>query len=256
MIAGPFCYPAHAQAKAGWVADTSEDRCALQYYQPTDEVLFELALDVEDGSYSVNGMILLGYSRAQMQSLRITASLDDQTIVLMDSWEGLGRYLTEKQLGTPVPAFFRAMDSRNQQTLELDTGGNRQSLSLEGYDAARETLSECVNAFFYRTETSSQPRLIAFTGLRELAGVAGRQNLLAQNLEYTLTIDPTGKPTSCEYSRRFRRKATRIALCRPLLKTMTFEPARDASGQAVEGRYTGTIDFQMWMGKDGYLKNQ
>ena len=96
--------------------------------------------------------------------------------------------------------------------------------------------------------------LISFDGLNELAAAASRVGMLSQVLTYTLTVGPDGKPTDCEFNRKFRRKYVQIALCRPLMKHHTFEPARDASGAPVEGRYSATIDFRMFFNSDGSSK--
>lgn len=98
------------------------------------------------------------------------------------------------------------------------------------------------------------PSLIEFEGVHELVSAARRHGLLTQRLSYTLTIDETGEPSECELDRDFRRKAVTLSICRPLMKYMKFEPARDAMGQAVPGSYTGSIDFRMWMGADGYIE--
>ncbi|QUL38939.1 hypothetical protein [Erythrobacter sp. JK5] len=98
------------------------------------------------------------------------------------------------------------------------------------------------------------PVLVSFDGGHQLAREASRQRLLSQILHYALTIDADGKPIGCALSYKFRRKATEIALCRPLLKYMRFEPARDADGNAVPGTFTGAIDFDMWMTQRGYLE--
>jgi len=98
------------------------------------------------------------------------------------------------------------------------------------------------------------PVLVAFDGIEQLAQEASRQRMLSQKLDFTLTIDPQGMPVECELSRKFRRKATEIALCRPLLKHMRFELALDDKGSAVSGRYSSTINFDMWMTQRGYLE--
>ena len=97
------------------------------------------------------------------------------------------------------------------------------------------------------------PIQIAFDGLAQLTGVARRQGMLSQSLEYTLLVDDAGIPLRCDLARNYRRKATKIALCRPLLEHMRFEPARNSAGKAVAGRFTGTITFRMWMKPDGHL---
>lgn len=123
----------------------------------------------------------------------------------------------------------------------------------------------CVAAFATATPIGAQsddaraqplphpPILIDFDGLPQLTGVARRQRMLSQQLEYTLLVDDAGIPVRCDLARDYRRNATEIALCRPLLDHMRFEPARSADGKPVAGRYSGTITFRMWMGKDGHL---
>ena len=89
----------------------------------------------------------------------------------------------------------------------------------------------------------SPPVLIEFTGVRQLGRALLRERVLSQVLGYTLTVGPDGTATECELSRDFRRLATKIAICRPLMRYMRFEPARDADGNAVVGTYSNTIAF-------------
>ncbi len=71
-----------------------------------------------------------------------------------------------------------------------------------------------------------------------------------------MLVHAQGEATECKLHRKFRRKATEIAICRPLLKHMTFEPARDLDGNAVAASYTSVIDFNMWMTGRGYLAEE
>ncbi len=237
------------------MAETSDGRCVLQFHRPAGAVLFELELDSADRSYRINGAILEGYSRAQMRDLRIAVRVDAQDLVLTDSGDALGEYLQKTGTGTPIGPFFAVLDDSKAERLELTTGSKVHALTMTGYDQAREELRECISAFLTVADPGRGPRLIAFDGLSDLKAAAWRQRLLSQDLHATLTVDPEGKPTDCALSRRFRRKATRLALCRPLLETMVFDPARDASGQPVEGTYKTAIGFEMMMGSDGYLKD-
>jgi len=253
LIVSPFSFPAFAQDAERWIADTSRDRCALQYNRPPGEVLFELALDDAGGSYAINGMVLSGYSQSELRDLRIAMNIGRRTVVLSETRERMIAFLSREEAGTPIPIVFQALDESQGDEVILTVDNSAQIMSKTGYDRARQALEKCLNAFIYRTEARSSPRLVEFTGLQALVAEAGRQRLLSQSLSYTLNIDETGKPTDCEFSRRFRRKATKIALCRPMLKSMIFEPARDPSGEPIQGTYEGVIDFQMWMRSDGYL---
>jgi len=98
------------------------------------------------------------------------------------------------------------------------------------------------------------PVLIEFDGIHQLAAEASRVGMLSQVLTFTLTVDAAGNPTECTINRTFRRKYIEIALCRPLLKHHSFQPARDPDGNAIEGVYSGSIDFNMFYNQDGSSK--
>lgn len=92
--------------------------------------------------------------------------------------------------------------------------------------------------------------LISFDGIEQLASAATRVGMLSQVLRYTLTVGPDGKPTECTIDRKFRRKYVEVALCKPLLKHHTFQPARDFDGNPMVGSYTSSIDFRMFFNAD------
>ena len=104
------------------------------------------------------------------------------------------------------------------------------------------------------TSLARGPVFVSFDGLHQLVAEANRQRMLTQELGFTLEIDAEGKPTECELNREFRRRALEIALCRPLLRHMKFEPARDENGEPTTGTYSSVINFQMWMTQEGYLE--
>lgn len=246
---------ANAKDYSGWRADTANSRCALQFYRPAGEVLFELQINNADRSYAVNGMILLGYKRAELYDLRIAVVFEDETVLLSESSEALDDYLSQVQYSTSVGPFFRALDNSEAATFELETGGVSHTIPMDGYKQARSKLEGCIGEFVRESDPPRAPRLTSFDGVYALGKEASRRRLLSQKLEYTLTVDAKGKPIDCELSRKFRMKATRLALCRPLLKHMKFEPARNERGEPVEGTYTGIIDFDMWMSADGYIED-
>ena len=95
------------------------------------------------------------------------------------------------------------------------------------------------------------PALVSFDGLEELAAEASRNRMLTQVITYTLTVGPDGKATDCRLDREFRRRYVVTALCRRLIEHHVFEPARDAHGHAVEGAYTATVDFRMFLDRKG-----
>jgi len=67
--------------------------------------------------------------------------------------------------------------------------------------------------------------------------------MISQVLGYTLTVDAEGKPVGCSFSREFRMLVTERDVCRSFLRSVTFEPARDAQGNPVAGRYSGEIEI-------------
>lgn len=101
-----------------------------------------------------------------------------------------------------------------------------------------------------QVETTA-PELISFDGIKRLSVEASRVGMLSQELSFTLTVGTDGKPTACKINREFRRKYIEIALCRPLLEHHTFKPARNMDGDAVEGEFTGLLDFRMFFNSDG-----
>ncbi|KEO98743.1 hypothetical protein EH32_06455 [Erythrobacter litoralis] len=95
------------------------------------------------------------------------------------------------------------------------------------------------------------PALVSFDGLDELAAEASRNRMLTQVMTYTLTVGPDGKVADCRLDREFRRRYVATALCRRRIEHHVFEPARDANGNAVEGAYTATVDFRMFLDRKG-----
>lgn len=88
------------------------------------------------------------------------------------------------------------------------------------------------------------PVLLSFDGGEALAVAVYRQRMLTAVINYTLTVDTEGRAVDCEIVPRFRRRAPEIAICRPLMKYMVFEPARDEAGRAITGTYSDAIDMR------------
>lgn len=86
-------------------------------------------------------------------------------------------------------------------------------------------------------------RLIAFTGQQEFLKESSRLRVWRSEVDYTLAVDPTGRPTHCELSVKFRMSYVNDRLCNVLLRTHSFEPAQDASGTAIEGTYAGHLNY-------------
>jgi len=86
-------------------------------------------------------------------------------------------------------------------------------------------------------------RLIEFTGNREFLKTSSRLRVWRGEVGYTLAIDPAGTPVGCELAEKFRMNYVNDKLCEVLLKHHSFEPAQDATGAAIEGRYDGRLNF-------------
>ncbi|MEP3421015.1 MAG: hypothetical protein ABJN35_04715 [Erythrobacter sp.] len=99
------------------------------------------------------------------------------------------------------------------------------------------------------------PELIAFDGINLLARAASRQRILSQELTFIIAVDATGTPTHCETKRKFRRAATQIDLCRPILNYSRFSPATDASGNPTAGQYEMNINYNSMIARRGPLSS-
>lgn len=87
------------------------------------------------------------------------------------------------------------------------------------------------------------PRLIEFTGDREFLKTSSRLRVWRGEVGYTLEVDADGTPTDCKLANEFRMNYVNDKLCEVLLKHHSFEPAKDASGAAVESSYEGRLNF-------------
>ncbi len=101
---------------------------------------------------------------------------------------------------------------------------------------------------------SKSPVPVAFEGGHSLGVAAARQRILSQQLGYVLTVGSDGNVTKCELTREFRLRATEIAMCRPFVRHMSFEPALDAQGNPTVGTYEFEIDFSMYLNEDGNIR--
>lgn len=86
-------------------------------------------------------------------------------------------------------------------------------------------------------------KLVSFDGEQELLKKSSRMRIWRSHLAYRLTVDAEGKVTGCELTEKFRRAYVSRQLCKLLVANHTFEPARDAYDQPVEGSYTNRISY-------------
>ncbi|MFN4018940.1 MAG: hypothetical protein ACK4IC_00290 [Erythrobacter sp.] len=93
-------------------------------------------------------------------------------------------------------------------------------------------------------------RLVSFDGQREFLKTSSRLRVWRDEVGYTLEIDTTGTPIGCKLTQAFRMNYVNDKLCEVLLKHHTFEPAVDAAGVAVSGRYEGRLSYSELREKD------
>jgi hypothetical protein len=111
-------------------------------------------------------------------------------------------------------------------------------------DAAAQTTSP------FPIDQVADPQLLAFDGVRELAGTAARLGMLTQVLEFSIAVDAQGTATGCTLARKFRSPSVSRQLCDILVRNSRFQPAVDATGNPVSGTYRGRIDFRSFVNPD------
>lgn len=234
-----------------WMTEPVGDSCNLSYASADGSFLFAIEVG-PNGDYAARVYLFGDYVNQPASDGEIAISAGDDRIWIVAEQAVVLEQVNDRGQH-PAESLF-ALGTANDQ-LRLESGGFAETMSVNNFAEARAAFESCMAASASDAATGPRgPVLIAFEGLNQLAAEASRQAMLSQVLGFTLTIDAEGKPTQCELDRDFRRRATEIALCRPLLRYHRFEPAIDAQGNPVEGRYRSQIDFRMWMGEDGYLE--
>ncbi|MHA7818061.1 MAG: hypothetical protein ACX930_00260 [Erythrobacter sp.] len=248
LSAALVAIPAEAHPTDGWFAKSDEDHCDLRFYR--DGMMVMMIRNRGQGSYSLSGEAfrMPESDRDVTGAMRVVAGGD---VVLLN---GSMEEMQEQAMRTrehPLALFFAVM--ADKQAFTLDTEREEQEIPLAGFDPVASEFNNCSQRL-YLASGPHAPRLIDFDGLQQLGAEASRQRLLSEKIGYTFTVDAQGKATDCKLSRDFRRRAVTIALCRPFLEHATFEPARDAQGNPVEGTFFIEVDFDMWMTQRGYLE--
>ena len=93
------------------------------------------------------------------------------------------------------------------------------------------------------SDNGTPVKLVSFDGEQELLQKSNRLRIWRSHLAYKLTVDAEGNVTSCELTEKFRRAYVSRQLCKLLVANHTFEPARNASDQPVEGLYANRISY-------------
>lgn len=90
---------------------------------------------------------------------------------------------------------------------------------------------------------ASPVRLVSFDGEWQFLKTSSRLRIMRSAIDYTLTVDAAGDVTGCTLDREFRRTYINKRLCDVLVRHHTFEPAQDASGTAIPGRYSARLVY-------------
>ena len=242
--------PASASQSGGWTTSDRGGACWIETYPDGGGLLFALSIRAE-GSYSMSGLAFERYTETGEAPDRIEVSAGEDSTLLLGPQDEMRESARRWASIHPVDAFAETVEGKNEFTLDVD--GKLATIPLAGFARARESFEECRKDLEVQAGPRP-PRQIAFDGINQLGAAAARQRLLSEVIGYTLTVDADGKAVDCELSRSFRRKAVTLSLCRPLMKHSRFEPARDAMGNAVPGKFSSEIDFDMWMTQRGYLE--
>ncbi len=261
IAAGCVATPAAASDSpvAGtWSADPGGGECAVEFDEPDRTVFLGLSRSSRS-DHRVYGTFLAAVEFTEGQVPEIYARTEAGSVLLAGPQEAFERrahrWAGADSVSGPIARFAEL--AAEEDHFSLAAPGLNAHIPLTGFAEAYESMQQCVEDTLPSSSPPNFPRdpvLIAFDGIRQLTREASRQGMLSQKLGYTLTVDAQGNPAQCELSRDFRMRVTEIALCRPLLRYMTFEPALDESGRPAPGQYSGEINFNMWMTQDGYLE--
>nr|WP_298927142.1 hypothetical protein [uncultured Erythrobacter sp.] len=243
--------PASANDTADWKVAFRSEMCALEHYpDPEGGLLFALSMGM-DGLYSMSGIVFGEYTEPDGALDRVEIEAGDKKLLLLGPASELSAAARQRENEHPVVEFLSITDGQSEFTVIVD--GKAHIISSATLSDVHAEFGDCVSANL-APKGPRPPIVTAFDGVHALGREAARQRLLSQNLDFTLSVDANGKPTECDLAYDFRRKATEIAICRPLLKYMKFEPAIDENGDPVAGTYKSTIDFNLWMTQRGYLE--
>lgn len=143
---------------------------------------------------------------------------------------------TQPHLGAQVESELAVDVAAEASEAALVENENAESVVTD--DAPAETKRARVN-----TDMSRPASLVEFDGVAAVLKKAGRRRVVLESLGYKLTVGIDGKPTSCEVTDDYRQKFTAISLCNTLIGHHSFEPARDADGNAIEGSYENRLYY-------------
>jgi protein TonB len=106
------------------------------------------------------------------------------------------------------------------------------------------------NATPFSAAAPPQPVQLAAFDYDEFLERALELGMLSQTLRYTVTVAEDGKVTDCTLVRKFRRAFVNAQLCKAVVTSAKFAPARDGQGNAIAGTYKGDIKIHSFFQPD------
>ncbi|MEM7700813.1 MAG: hypothetical protein AAF251_02640 [Pseudomonadota bacterium] len=97
------------------------------------------------------------------------------------------------------------------------------------------------------TARSAKPKavkMVEFDGAFDFLNMSRRLRIWRPAVQFDMKVDEEGHATECEVVDRFRKNYVNIKLCEVAMAHYTFEPARDAHNQAVEGSYRAKLSYK------------
>jgi hypothetical protein len=93
------------------------------------------------------------------------------------------------------------------------------------------------------TAKSTPARMVAFDGAHDFMKTSRRLRIWRDAVDLDMIIDAEGEATDCKVVDEFRKTYVNIKLCEVAMAHYTFEPARNAHDEAVEGSYRAHISY-------------
>lgn len=112
-------------------------------------------------------------------------------------------------------------------------------------DAGWSSSFDSEPGFSAAVEVGPSPvRMVEFDGGWHFLKASRRLRVWRPEVEFDMKVDAQGHATQCEVVNRFRKNYVNIKLCEVVMDHYTFEPARNAADQAVEGEYHAVLSYK------------
>ena len=86
-------------------------------------------------------------------------------------------------------------------------------------------------------------KMVAFDGAHDFMKTSRRLRVWREAVDFDMTVDAQGEATECKVINEFRTTYVNKTLCEVAMAHYTFEPARNARNEPVEGTYRAHIVY-------------